>query len=205
MVAAMMRRDPDADLVNTLPVRLRLPLIIGQIVQLDVDVHYELRQLWLHFVGASPARIMVPDSFGPLVEQCRYMLDEAVSSAVLRAAAQALFADTKSAHEARNRYVHDTVLPFTDELAIEDGRLTIGRYRRRHEDPEVTEATVDDAKRVRLDLSHVRMRLQHLRVRVLWPNYDYGDENDDWMAIIGGDYDRGRFVGLPPSVDEEER
>lgn len=168
-----MSEPDDNALIGALPLRLKVPMLMGLVVQADLRLERALRHLWLELVGEGPARHVVPTQTPQLVEQCKAMIYESALSKRGKAAARLVLDDAAAAHVQRNRIAHDSWFPGVEDDVVDEDTLIVARYRPNRLDPELTTRTISDATGTLRRFAQVAFRLTTLHLMLI---HDYADD-----------------------------
>jgi hypothetical protein len=164
--------------------RDQLRLLIGTLVEEDILLDRQIRSLFAILVGRdSPARWICPDEMSHLIAACRLMFEnsEDVDDAH-RAAADASLLAALTAHQERNRFVHDAVVVQVDGAIL--------RHRKLYQAPTKwkppTEITLTHMKDCHVALASAGWRIEAAKRLA-------GDDGnifqlDEALAVAAGDF-----------------
>src|SRR5262249_48480965 len=91
--------------------RDQLMILVGRVAQADVQLEYQLREMFAWLCVGSLAQHIQPLGFGPTHAAVTAMLSNASLSDDWRAAVDDTLQYAKDAHTGRNRVVHDMWMP----------------------------------------------------------------------------------------------
>jgi hypothetical protein len=190
----MSENEQEIGPVTGLPDELALSFLIGEVVRADVSVESELRNVWWHLHRAGIADGPMRRNLGQLVKQVRPALRDQRVPAPFRGVALEVLERGWTAHQTRNKLVHDQWM----HLPWDRGRIASMRS--------ATRRDIEDLRRCADELRTLMWRMRGVSIMApAWlGTHDRGEEEPvdelrSWTRVAMGYIadDPGRVIGTP--------